>query len=512
MRKRKWLSAGLLLIMSICMLLPDISIVSAKNKAHTVTANKGVYIGDIDIQGMTNKEIRAAVNAYIREFTDKKITLSMDNNTSVVSVKDLGYYWSNKDIVNDALEYGNKGNILEKYKERKKIERDNVRFEIETSISEKKMKQAINDNCAKYNIPHINAGLIKNGNSFTITESRIGRKIAVGQSVKGLSDYLLNSWDGKDSDYKLVVVDDKPVSVEEDCKKVTDVLGTFSTYFGTNGNYNRNMNMRNGMNLINGTVVYPGETFSANAMLEPWTEDNGWYNAGTYVNGRVEDSLGGGICQVSSTLYNAVLLAELDVVERYPHSMNVDYVELAADAALAGTWKDLKFANNTDVPVYVEGIYDTEGKLTFTIYGDETREPGRTIKYVSETLSTNYPQEVVTEDPGKPEGYRLVTTKGHIGYTAKLWKEIYKDGKLVEKVVVNKSTYQSAPIYVTYGTGKAEEEPTKKPEKPTKKPEKPTKKPEKPTKKPEETTTQMQETTEKHQEADMQEETVQSQQ
>lgn len=86
--------------------------------------------------------------------------------------------------------------------------------------------------------------------------------------------------------------------------------------------------------------------------------------AGSYLNGEVVDSMGGGICQVSTTLYNAVLRAELEVVERSPHSMTVHYVELSEDAAIAGTYKDFKFKNSTEYPIYIEG-YTTSDKKDY---------------------------------------------------------------------------------------------------------------------------------------------------
>lgn len=450
--KNKKLFAIVIMIVSITLMtIPGIADAVNKQKK-TDTAVAGVYIEDIDIKGMSSKEIKKAVKKYVKNITDSKITLSVDDNTAEVTIGELGYYWSNTEIADEAIEFANSGDVIKRYKESKDIENNNIVFDVEFAVNSKKMKETINEKCSQYNVPHTNAALVKNGDGFTITESAIGRKIAVKKSVEKLTDYLLNEWDGKESSFALTVVDDEPVSVEEDCAKVTDIIGTYSTSF-TKTDYNRNMNMRNGINLINGTMVYPGETFSTNALLEPWTADNGWYGAGTYVNGKVEVSLGGGICQVSSTLYNAVLLAELDVVERSPHSMSVGYVPLAADAALAGTYKDLKFANNTDVPLYVEGIYDPEGTLTFNIYGKETRDAGRSIKYVSETISSTYPEEIVTENPDLPKGERVITVLGHIGYVAKLWKEVYQDGELVSRDLVNTSNYRTAPIYVTVGTG-----------------------------------------------------------
>ena len=96
-----------------------------------------------------------------------------------------------------------------------------------------------------------------------------------------------------------------------------------------------------------------------NVGLGPQTYANGYKDAGVYVNGKVEQGVAGGVCQVTSTLYNAVILAELEVVERYPHSMTVGYVPLGRDAAVAGDYKDLKFKNNTEYPVYLEAYVST---------------------------------------------------------------------------------------------------------------------------------------------------------
>lgn len=434
-------------------------------------AAEGIYLGDISVGGMTSDDIKKEVEKYISGFTSKTITLTMDDNKYDLTAGALGYRWGNKKVVEEILDYGNRGNVIERYKAREDIKKENVTYPIEVTVNKKVLKKAIEENMAQFNIPHTNAGLIKNGDVFEVTESKIGRVIDLKTSMNEIDEYLIEEWDGNNSSFALTVVDDQPTVSADACREVKDVIGSFSTTFGVSGNYNRNMNMKNGIDHINGNVIYPGETFSVNSVLEPWTESNGWYSAGTYVNGRVENSLGGGICQVSTTLYNAVLRAELEVTERAPHSMNVGYVDLAADAALAGTWKDLKVTNNTDVPVYIEGIYDPKGKLTFNLYGKETRDPGRELKFVSETISTNYPSEVRKEDPSKPVGYRAVTVQGHIGYVAKLWKEIYENGKLVDKQLVNTSTYQSSPIYVTYGTGGEEKPEESTDEKPDKKPE-----------------------------------------
>ena len=172
--------------------------------------------------------------------------------------------------------------------------------------------------------------------------------------------------------------------------------------------------------------------------------------AGSYLNGKVVDSLGGGICQVSSTLYNAVLMAELEVVERSPHSMMVTYVQASADAAIAGTYKDFKFKNDTDAPIYIEGYTTDDKQIVFNIYGEETRPSNRTIKYTNKVLESTPAVTQLVADSAQGIGYRLVES-GHNGCKAELYKEVYIDGVLQSSERVNKSNYQVSNRTVYYG-------------------------------------------------------------
>ena len=226
-------------------------------------------------------------------------------------------------------------------------------------------------------------------------------------------------------------------------------MGTFQTSFKSS-NADRSKNVRTGAGHIDGTVLYPGETFSTYEYVNPFTLENGYAMAGSYLNGKVVDSLGGGICQVSSTLYNAVLMAELEVVERSPHSMMVTYVQESADAAIAGTYKDFKFKNSTNAPIYIEG-YTTDGKqIIFNIYGEETRPSNRTIKYTNKVIEVTPAATQLVADPEQGIGYRLVES-GHNGCKAELYKEVYVDGVLQSSERVNKSNYQLSNRMVYYG-------------------------------------------------------------
>lgn len=453
------------------------------------TINKGVSIGGVDVSAMTAKEAKKAVNEYIKKLGKAKITLQIEGEEITATASKLGFVWKDKTVVDDAVGLGKNGNIIKRYTEKKDLEQENQQLPLALGFNEKKAKAALEELCSEYNHPAVEATLTRSQGEFVITDEVDGKILDAEECIQSMTDKVTDNWDGEDFSVELNTMTDKASLTAEDCRKVKDELGSFSTKFTTGySNANRNQNIRNGADKLGDRVLAPGEEFSCNALLEPWTEDNGWADAGTYVDGRVEDSLGGGICQVSSTLYNAVLLSELEVTERYPHSMAVGYVDLSADAALAGTYKDLKFKNNTDAPIYILSIYE-EGQITFTIYGHETRDENRTIKYESEKLSETAPEEVTSKVDSMKKGERVTTTQGHTGYTARLWKYVYVDGKEVSKEIVNNSSYKSSPNYVNVGTGKDEEK--------SKKAEEKSKTEKKTTSKKDETTTKEPKTTKK---------------
>ena len=228
-----------------------------------------------------------------------------------------------------------------------------------------------------------------------------------------------------------------------------DLLGEFSTTYNA-GATARTTNLKLASNKINNTVVMPGETFSYNKVVGKRTVAAGYKEAPAYAGGKVVNDIGGGICQITSTLYNAVILAELEVTERSNHSMIVTYVKPSMDAAIAGDYKDLKFVNNQDVPIYIEGY--TSGKnVYFNIYGEETRPANRKVTYESEVVSEQDPgtQFVAT---GDPVGTMSVSQGKHVGYVAQLWKVVTVDGVEESREVFNKSTYKASPKIVNVGT------------------------------------------------------------
>ena len=416
----------------------------------------GIYMGGINAAGKTVDEVKAEVEAYVEELKSKTITLSVFDNKVEVTGEEFGISCANLDVLTEALEYGTKGNIIERYKALKDLENQPMEYNIDLEVDREALKNVVVEKCETFNQEAEDATLEKTSNGFEVKEGKDGIVVNEEETIEKLEEFITKEWKGEDKEFEVSVKVEKPLGDAEQLAKVKDVLGSFSTSYSTSGS-SRSANVANGTKLINGTLLYPGESFSAYETISPFTEENGYFLAGSYLNGKVVESFGGGICQVSSTLYNAVLRAELQVDERHNHSMIVNYVDRSADAAIAGTAKDFKFTNNTDYPIYIEG-YTQNKHVYFNIYGCETRDTvNRKVSFESVTLSTTEPgAPQMVADGAQGIGYVKVTQSSHTGYVAELYKVVTENGVEVSREKVNKSTYKMSPQYVTVGTASAD--------------------------------------------------------
>lgn len=445
MKKKMWI-AGLLF--GLVLTVTGSGEVFAKEKGEP-TIHKGVYVDGIELSGMTQAEAEEAVAAYVNEMGAETLTLEIFENQLSVPLEELGLSCTNLNVTEEAVQLGKTGNIIKRYKEQKDLEHENKVYELEWTLDSSLVSEFVNTECVQYDQDATDATLKREGGTFTVVPGKTGVKLDVTGAVETILNFMEQEWNKTDGIVSLPVETDYPRGSEEELSRVKDVLGTFTTSYSTSGP-SRSQNVANGTSLINGTILYPGDTFSTYETVSPFSEANGYKMAGSYLNGKVVDSLGGGICQVSTTLYNAVLQAELEVTERHNHSMIVTYVDPSADAAIAeSSGKDFKFTNNTDAPIYIEGTTSNK-RVTFTVYGEETRPSNRTVKYVSKTLSTTEPGQLIVADPGQPIGYYIVES-AHRGIVAELYKYVYVDGKEESVTKVNKSSYKATPRTITVG-------------------------------------------------------------
>ncbi len=221
-----------------------------------------------------------------------------------------------------------------------------------------------------------------------------------------------------------------------------DTLGSASSPHTSNSN--RNTNLRLACKALNGKIIRPGETFSYNETLGKRTEAKGYKPAGAYVNGKTVDTVGGGICQVSSTLYYACLKADLEIVDRRNHSYTVSYLPLGMDATVSWGGPDFKFRNNTDYPIRIEASV-SGGKVHIKLIGTDTKD--YYIKMIYETTAGPTSGKTVYEDYkwNNKEGYKDgdVIQTAYTGRTVKTYKVKY-DKETDEKL---STTYEDTSTY-----------------------------------------------------------------
>lgn len=398
-----------------------------------------VYLESVDLSGMNFDEASQAVSKRVEEIAGYHICLYMDDQCVSVPAKDLGLSGDNEQAISYASKLGQSGNVISRYKMKKDLQAQPLQLEMKYKADEAAIRQALQQYCLPLNREVSNYDLVREGNSFSIIKGQRGVMLKEEESVQKVKTYLTEEWKDGIGSVDLEVEITEPKGSKEQLSKVQNVIGQGSTDYSSSG-YNRAQNIKNATQMINGTVVYPGESFSVCNTIRPFTEENGYLNAASYANGEVVDSLGGGICQVSTTLYLAVLRAELEITERHNHSMIVKYVKPSMDAAIADGAKDFQFVNNLETPIYIEG-YAGGGNLGFVIYGEETRPESRTVTYRSETLETIEPGTILTADKELPFGSIKQTQSAHTGYRAKLVKIVTENGTETTEDV-NSSYYQ----------------------------------------------------------------------
>ena len=233
-----------------------------------------------------------------------------------------------------------------------------------------------------------------------------------------------------------------------------DVLSSASTSLNT-GNVDRTNNVTLAAKYMNGTILNPGEEFSYNGVVGQRTPERGFKAAGAYSNGQLIDEVGGGVCQPSSTLYMAVLRADLEVTERTNHSMTVSYTPLGEDATVSYGSLDFKFKNNTDYPIKLITVREGS-QMKVTIMG--TKVDDKTVRLETEILETLTPETIKKTDSSLKPGETEVQQSAVTGYKTITYKYVTVNGETT-KEVANRSSYRKRDKIVLVGP-EATSEPT----------------------------------------------------
>ena len=365
--------------------------------------NRGVVVDGMDVGGLSYAEAASAVRG--------KISASLPPFTVHTEEGDEFFETAFEDDIDDILRRAKKGEELHASVKRVWVTMEEDLFSL----------------CERKSFSAENAALSFSARGFSYRTERAGRAC---NYQKLLADTLSALERGEDE----VTLSTFPVAAdvkERDLRARTQALASYTTYFDA-GNSARSHNIALACSRISGSVLQPGEEFSFNEIVGKRTRENGFEEANIISGGEFVPGVGGGVCQVSTTLMNAALLAGLKVTESRPHSLTVGYVPYSRDA-MVSEYSDLKFKNSYDMPVYLLGLAGG-GRVKFTFYG---LPDGKTYDIESKVLLiADPPEEKIVEG----EEDKLLRAPKQ-GVASESYLLVYENGVLLSRTLLRRDTY-----------------------------------------------------------------------
>lgn len=466
-------------IFILILLITFITFTLINTKSQTIA--HGISIKGIDISGLTKEEATQKISTYISSSIPEEIKLKHNDYETSLSTEQLSVYFNTNEAVEIAYEIGKNGNIFENNFIILKSLFSKTNINPGFSIDEEQLKNSLQDISNKLPDKVIESSCYIDGNNLIITKGHSGNVIKIEESAKyikyninnlNLKDNQLELITEKQSPtqinldaiyneihkepvnayytqnpYRVIPSEnglDFGISLEEakqllqeekdeytiplkvlypnvttnmiGTEAFPDLLSNFSTKYSAS-NKNRTTNLILAANKINGTVLMPGETFSYNKTVGARTIAAGYKEAPIYVSGRVEDGLGGGICQITTTLYNAVLYANLEVTERSNHQFVPSYAGASRDATVVYGAIDFKFKNNREYPIKITCSV-SNGIANFKIFGLKS-ENDYEVQITSRITGT-------TSNAIYSEAYKTLKKNGNVVSTERISKDTYK--------------------------------------------------------------------------------------
>lgn len=437
----------ILIVIAIFLMLLFISIMYFTNEYLNPKIHKGVKIEEVDVSYLSKEEALKKVKKITdNEINNKKINFYYDDNEINIGLKDFGYKLDLDKAIDEAYNYGRSKNVFGNYIDLISSLLLKKNILADSSFNEIKRDKVIT-NLGKeiFKSPVDAHAIINEDGSVKIADSEIGRYLDLNETKTLLDGDLLEK-----EKIQLPVYKTEPKIYSNYFDGIDKVLGDFSTDYSSSIN-NRKENIKIASSKFNNLKLNPGDEISFNELVGEITEETGFKSATVIVGGEYESGIGGGICQVSTTLYNSLILSDLEILERHNHSRPINYVDLGTDAAVASGYKDLKFKNNTNNPILI--LADADGnKLNFKVLGNSS-DRDYEVKIIAERLGVVSPDVKTIYSDSIPEGETVVRESGKRGYSYKTYKEIIKNGEVLEKKEISNSYYVPKDKVLVVGTG-----------------------------------------------------------
>lgn len=414
----------------------------------TNTIYHGIYIDGIHVGGLTRREaLELLQKSYAESGFPDGIMLITPFDKYRLPFADIGYAPLYGKAVDEAFMTARRGNIFKRLIYIRKLRKQGLQIYAEMCYNKEKLAEIIRSIRIDSERAPKNADVkVSNGN-VKVTPGQSGYALDLNLSMKRVERNLSSR---TAADIELFGVEILPDITTQMVDKISYELGTFSTYFSPQ-NEGRVHNIKNACGKIDQWLLFPGDNFSMDKALGDRTEANGYRQARVIVNNELVDGLGGGICQVTSTLYNTVLLSGLKVLERRNHTLPLTYIEMGRDATIAQGYIDFKFANNSEYAIIIEARV-TDNQVCISVWGCEPEEKvKRRIR--TKIIEKIMAEGVLTETDGtlKP-GEMVVVREAMPGYKVEVYLDtIDKNGKVIktEKISVDHYIPQKKKIKVS---------------------------------------------------------------
>ena len=383
-----------------------------------------IYINGFDVGGLKRDEARDAIR---QNNSFKNINVVYGGSDHVYSLAELGCEFNIDGAVEQALEVGRSEDFVKNVSDYVSLKffNDSRTFDVEAYVPQDIEEKIYEDVKSKIERQPVNAS-IKIGSSIDVRKGEEGVKINRAELKKRIYDAIKPN---EDITVEVPIETVLPEITTEELSRIDGIIGSYRTNFSPNV-AGRNENIRLAAQYMNNYLLMPGEVFSYNKVTRLKTAANGYKNATVIVNGEIEEGLGGGVCQVSSTLYNSVLYSGLEIVQRRPHSIPSSYVNYGRDAVVSDNAIDFKFRNNYDFPVYLKA-YAGSSSVTVTIYGNKDSVPE--IDIISNVIAVKPRAVKYIDDPNLEKGKEVVKTKGRDEVRSETYVVVNGVKKLVSK-------------------------------------------------------------------------------
>ncbi len=447
---------------------------STRQGAETLRTQEGVYFEGVNISRMTRDEVRSAIDRWVQS-ASWDLTLSCQGNiiplekclhctdSLLDEIFDKGSGFAPVTTAADAQGEqasaltGEEGDAEGTLAEETVAETadPNIYFTAESLFDEDAARAQIAAQEGKFDTTPVNSvltGFDREYEVLTFSESAPGYVLDTESTLALVRDQVESrNYSGTiEAVYNAV----EPEFTEEKARSEYSMIGTFTT--GMAYDENRVHNIKLACDTLTGVMIKPGEIFSFNDYIGATTEDKGYKDAGAFQNGKVVKEPGGGVCQVSSTLYNALIRAGLTVTERHHHSMPVTYVTLGMDAMVYYPSSDLKFFNNSDGTIVLFMLYFEETCNAY-VYGKPILGEGITKELASQTLEVIDAKPVYVEDPTLKPGEEVIEGGNLAGAKVETWLITYEYGTEIDREYLHTSTYQPMSATIRRNTTKVEE-------------------------------------------------------